>query len=320
MTGELVGLSCEVNGAFFSIELGDENFLRHRRPEVVGGVDAFWQDDPRSLDLPVVYLGEQMPDAIEARLLLVHGGDDPPWRLRNVGAPEHDFFGFGVEFPTLAGFKIHGAEFPLFEGIVDPGAEAKLLFLVRNREPIFYHLDAGTDQHFFEFGHRAEELLVFVIAAKAHHPLDAGPVIPTAVEEHDLAGRRQVRDVALEIPLGLFAVGGRRQGGHAANPGIQVLGDPLDDAALAGGIPALADDDYSVPGLNHPVLQGYKLRLEAVEFLEIKVALGTLGRGAGSERGSVGGLGIPVGALHLHLFIEVVDDLMPDPLIEQVPL
>jgi hypothetical protein len=34
----------------------------------------------------------------------------------------------------------------------------------------------------------------------------------------------------------------------------------------------------------------------------------------------VGGLGIPVGALHLHLFIEVVDDLMPDPLIEQVPL
>jgi hypothetical protein len=32
MTGELVGLSFEVNGTFFSIELGDENFLRHRRP------------------------------------------------------------------------------------------------------------------------------------------------------------------------------------------------------------------------------------------------------------------------------------------------
>ena len=253
MTGELVGLSFEVNGTFFSIELGDKYFLGHRRPEVVGRVDAFWQYDPRALDLPVVYLGEQMPDAIEARLLFVDGGDDPPRRLGDVGAPEHDFFGFGVEFPALAGFEIHGAEFPLFEGIVDPGAEAKLLFLVRNREPIFHHLDAGTDQHFLEFRHGAKKLLVFVIAAKAHHPLDAGPIIPTAVKEHDLAGRRQVGDVALEIPLGFFAVGGRRQSGHAANPGIQVLGDPLDDAALAGGIPAFADDDHPVPGLNHPV-------------------------------------------------------------------
>jgi hypothetical protein len=27
-----------------------------------------------------------------------------------------------------------------------------------------------------------------VVAAKAHHALDAGPVVPGAVEEHDLAG------------------------------------------------------------------------------------------------------------------------------------
>ena len=36
---------------------------------------------------------------------------------------------------------------------------------------------------------------------KPMHVLDAGAVVPAAVEEDDLAGRRQVRDVALEVPL-----------------------------------------------------------------------------------------------------------------------
>ena len=79
--------------------------------------------------------------------------------------------------------------------------------------------------------------------AEAHHPLDAGAVVPAAVEQHDLAGRRQVRDVALEVPLRALALVRRRQRDDAADARIEALRDALDDAALAGRIAALEDHD-----------------------------------------------------------------------------
>ena len=45
------------------------------------------------------------------------------------------------------------------------------------------------------------------IGAEAHHPFDAGAVVPGPVEQHDLPGRRQVGDVALEVPLALLGLG-----------------------------------------------------------------------------------------------------------------
>ena len=77
-----------------------------------------------------------------------------------------------------------------------------------------------------------------VFGAEAHHALDAGAVVPAAVEQHDLAAGRQMRDVALEIPLRALALVRRRQRGDAADARIEPLGDALDDAALAGGIAA----------------------------------------------------------------------------------
>ena len=53
-------------------------------------------------------------------------------------------------------------------------------------------------------------------------------------------------DVALEVPLGPLPLGGRRQRDDPGDPGIQVLGDPLDRAALAGGVAAL--EDHHEPG------------------------------------------------------------------------
>ena len=91
-----------------------------------------------------------------------------------------------------------------------------MLLLVGDREPVLDQDDAGAHQHPFELGHRAEELLVLVVGAEAHHALDAGAVVPAAVEQHDLAGRRQMRHVALEIPLGALALVGRGQRRHPA--------------------------------------------------------------------------------------------------------
>lgn len=47
--------------------------------------------------------------------------------------------------------------------------------------------------------------------AEAHHLLHSGLVIPGPVEHRDFSGRWQVRDIALEVPLGHFSIVGFRQ-------------------------------------------------------------------------------------------------------------
>ena len=69
---------------------------------------------------------------------------------------------------------------------------------------------------------------------------------------------------------------------------VHALGDPLDRATLAGGIPSLEDDDDLLAGLDHPVLQLYQLGLEIEQGLEVGMTrrlfvigadCGTLGNG-----------------------------------------
>ena len=82
----------------------------------------------------------------------------------------------------------------------------------------------------------AEELLVLLVVAETHDPLDAGAVVPTAVEEGHFPRRRQMCDVSLKIPLRLFATLGAGRAATRQTRRVQPLRDPLDHAALAGGI------------------------------------------------------------------------------------
>ena len=68
--------------------------------------------------------------------------------------------------------------------------------------------------------------------AVAHHVLDAGAVVPGAVEQHDLAAGRQVLDVALEVPLPPLALRRHREGDDAGTTGVEVLGEALDRPPL----------------------------------------------------------------------------------------
>jgi hypothetical protein len=65
-----------------------------------------------------------------------------------------------------------------------------------------------------------EEALVLVLGAKAHHPLDPGPVVPGAVEEDHLARGRE---------LGDCSAGGRA--GSSRGPTVPA-GPLLEDAGL----------------------------------------------------------------------------------------
>src|SRR3984893_4926191 len=180
-----------------------------------------------------------MRDAVQAHLLLVVGVDDPPRRLGDISALQHDLFGFGVLLPARPRLDVHGTELPLLEWIVDAHEEAKLLLLVADGKPILQQDNARTDQHALEFGNGMEEFLVLFFRAESHHPLDAGAVVPATVEQGDFSAGRQMRRVALNIPLGAFTPAGSRQPRDPAAPRIEALRDPLDDPPLSPPVAAL---------------------------------------------------------------------------------
>ena len=183
---------------------------------------------------------------------------------------EHVVLGPGVVLPARDRLEVHRGELPAPHRVVQAGAEARLLLLVGDAEPVLAQQDPVLDEHPLEDRGLVQEAAVLVGGAEAHDPLDAGAVVPGAVEQGDLAGGRQVRDVALEVPLRQLALGGRRQGDDARDAGVQVLRDPLDRAALAGGVAALEDDHESGAGGADPLLHldQFGLQAEQLELVE----------------------------------------------------
>jgi hypothetical protein len=104
-----------------------------------------------------------------------------------------------------------GEIFQRLVGSVDAILEAALLLLVADREPVLDQDDAGARSIRSNSG-AVEEVLVLLVGAEAHDVLDAGAVVPAAVEQDPLAGGRELGHVALEIPLRLLALGGDAEG------------------------------------------------------------------------------------------------------------
>jgi len=130
-----------------------------------------------------------------------------------------------------------------------------LLLLVADGKPVLQQDNARTHQHALEFGNGMEEFLVLFFRAESHHPLDAGAVVPAAVEQDDFSTGRQMRHVALKIPLGALALAGSRQRCDPADPRIEALRDPLDDPALSRRVAALEEDHDLQLVVHDPVLQ-----------------------------------------------------------------
>ncbi len=109
-----------------------------------------------------------------------------------------------------------GLSFHLPDRVVDAALEAALLFFLADGQEVFEQDDAAFDDCRLEAGCEFEEAPGLLLAGEAHHPVDAGPVVPAAIEDHDLAGRRQIGNVALHVDLRFLAIGrggqGRRRG------------------------------------------------------------------------------------------------------------
>src|SRR5690606_22226728 len=142
--------------------------------------------------------------------------------------------------------------------------EAGALLRLRDGEPELRHVDAGVDEHLLEDRRLLHEGLVLVVRAEAHDSLDVGAIVPGPVEHDDLAGSRQVLDVALEVPLPLLDVRGLVERHDASGTRVEVLREPLDRPALARGIATLEHDDVLAPRVLTPVLELEELDLQAV--------------------------------------------------------
>lgn len=152
-------------------------------------------------------LREQVMDAVEPRPLLHVALHHPPRRLPGVGVLEHLVLGAGELLPAIATIEVDLRELPALHRVVDAVLEAAVLLLVGYREPVLHQDDPATLDHALEVGAVTEELPHLLLGRPPHHTLDHGAVVPGTVEQHDLAGGRQLGDVALEVPLRGLAVG-----------------------------------------------------------------------------------------------------------------
>ena len=116
-----------------------------------------------------------------------------------------------------------------------------------------------------------QEGLDLRIAGVAHDLLDAGPVVPGAVEQDDLALGGEMLHIPLEVPLPELTGGRHVERNDPGRSWVQVLGEPLDRAALAGGVASFEDDDVAHSDVLTPVLQLQQLDLQSVLLLLVGV-------------------------------------------------
>jgi hypothetical protein len=224
--------------------------------------------DGRLVLAVVVELPQHVLDRLKPGPLLVVALDHRPRRLGRVGVVEHRLLGLGVVLPLVQGLDVHRAQLPLPHGVDPADDETGALLGLGHGEPELGQVQPGVDQHVLEFRCLSHEFPVVRLRREAHHPLHACPVVPRAVEHDDLARRGQMRHVTLEVPLGPLPLARLGQCHDRRPARVQVLGEALDRAALAGRVAALEDDHDPLPGGLHPVLQLHQLDLErALEVL-----------------------------------------------------
>src|SRR6516165_1267626 len=256
-----------------SVRFADEISALQRRLIVI---PAF-AGSLRQLDLRVRHFlvrnrPQDVRDAIEPRAPLVVGSNDIPWCVLAVRRLQHRVARPRVVIPPPVRFEVHRAQLPLPEGVVDASGKPSFLLVLSDLQPDFDQDNTGVDDVFFHWRAKLEKMAGLLRTAKSHDRFDAGAVVPTAIEDYDLARGRKLLDVALHEHLRLFPV--RRSGKrhHAKHARAHALADGLDGSALAGGVAPLEHDDDARSLVLDPILQMAKLDLKLAQFLLVGFA------------------------------------------------
>src|SRR5262249_37389126 len=128
--------------------------------------------------------------------------------------------------------------------------------------------------------------------------------IPRTIEKDDLPRRRQMLDVALEIPLPPLALGRHRKRDDPRGTGIQVFHETLYGTTFSCRVTALKDHYDTAARVLDPVLQLQQLYLEAALRVIACIAAQPHGGGRSSAPGAHQG---PVGvAEHRVVLVDIV--------------
>src|SRR5689334_1164045 len=108
---------------------------------------------------------------------------------------------------------------------------------------------------------------MLLIGTKPHHVFNAGAVVPTSVEDYDLACGGEVLYVPLHVHLALFSIRRSRQRHEAKDTRADALRKRTDGAPFAGGVTSFEDDDHPQTLVLDPFLEAAKFALKTCQFL-----------------------------------------------------
>src|SRR5262245_2277446 len=110
-------------------------------------------------------------------------------------------------------------------------------------------VDAITRQHAFKLRRLAQEIGQLVGRTKPHHPFDARAVVPGSVKQNDATGGRQMRHVALKIPLSSLDLGRLAKRHRLGTTRIEMRHEALDGRPLAGSVAAFEQHEQALAAL-----------------------------------------------------------------------
>ena len=134
-----------------------------------------------------------------------------------------------------------------------------------------------STMYFSTIGESSRNRSYCSLRAETHHVLDAGAVVPTAVENHDFAGCREVRHVPLKVDLRFLAVGRRRQRDQPKHTRADTLGDGFDRPTLTRSIPSFEKNDNTESLVLDPLLKLTELCLKVAQFLLVRLPIESFG-------------------------------------------
>ena len=146
-------------------------------------------------------------------------------------------------------------------------------------------MNSAALQHALDHGRLAHEFQIVIQFAESHNSLDTGAVVPGPVEKHHSTDGRQMMDIELEEPLGLFFLRRLFKCDIPRAPWIEMFRKALDRPALAGGVAPLKQDHHFLAGSFRPILQlqQFDLQFDLMLFVFLSSQLALLGILAGFE-------------------------------------
>ncbi len=206
-------------------------------------------------------------NGVEPCPFLVVGRHHRPRRDVGVGCLEHRVAGARVVVPSGVRLQVHRRQLPELATVLDAILKAARLLFLAHLKPELDEDDARLDHRPLNERHGEEKLLGLLVRAEFHHSLDASAVVPTAIKDDDFTGRREMRDVSLDVHLAPLALGRSGQRDHSEDPWAHAFGEGLDRATFSSTIPALEHDADLESLSNDPLLHGDQLDMESLKFL-----------------------------------------------------